>query len=367
MRETPEAWTAENTPGATAGAHVLAPGKSRGAPVALVQLLSGTEAHTYSSTMNPAVVVVGSYVQDLTWCCNMFPGRGETVVGHFAAGPGGKGSNQAIAAGRAGAATCFVGAVGRDVFAADARAFYARERIAARFVAKSRHATGTAAILVNRRGENQIVVALGANAALARRDVPAPLIRGAQVVITQLESNLATTAHVLRLARRSGVTTVLNPAPMRADFAPSLLQHVDVLIPNEPEFAALLRPQTKIAAAAVSALVGERLHRLCRMLGVPTVIVTLGARGCFVSEPERFTTIPGHRMKTIDTTGAGDAFVGGFAAGLVKFSGDTQRAALFANVVAALSVTHRGTAPAMPHAAEIHRFLRKNPATGAGL
>src|SRR5476651_1686579 len=104
--------------------------------------------------MNPAVVVIGSYVQDLTWRCAALPHAGETVVGKFVAGPGGKGSNQAVAAARAGAATVFVGAVGRDAFARSAREFYRAETIAVRFAEKPRHATGTAAILVDRRGQN---------------------------------------------------------------------------------------------------------------------------------------------------------------------------------------------------------------------
>src|SRR4051812_19939549 len=119
--------------------------------------------------MKPAVVVVGSYVQDLAWRCARFPSAGQTVIGTFALGPGGKGSNQAIAAGRAGAATCFISAVGDDPFADRARDFYRAEKIPAHLARKPRHATGTAAILVDERGENEIVVALGANAALARQ------------------------------------------------------------------------------------------------------------------------------------------------------------------------------------------------------
>src|SRR3954469_24931513 len=116
--------------------------------------------------MKPQVVVVGSFVQDLTWKCAEFPQPGQTVIGNFITGPGGKGSNQAIAAGRAGARTVFVGAVGDDVFAASAKAFYRVEKIEARLVTKAKHATGTAAILVNAHAQNEIVVALGASAYL---------------------------------------------------------------------------------------------------------------------------------------------------------------------------------------------------------
>jgi ribokinase len=312
--------------------------------------------------MSPAIVVVGSYVQDLTWRCAQFPARGETVLGRFAAGPGGKGSNQAVAAARAGASVCFVGAVGRDVLAQAARSFYRREKIGRRLVEKPGHATGTAAILVNAAGENEIIVALGANAALARGDIDRQLVERARVVVTQHETSLATTGYVLRLARRAGATTIHNPAPMRDDFDPGLLKAVDVLIPNEHEFLSLLgrRGRARITEPALRRLRDAALHAQCRSLGVPTVIVTLGARGCFVSQADTFTRIAGHAgLRVVDTTGAGDAFVGGFAAGLVRFKGDTVRAAEFANAVAALSVTHAGTAPAMPRAVEIEQFLRR--------
>ena len=312
--------------------------------------------------MKPQVVVVGSFVQDLTWQCAEFPRAGETVIGRFATGPGGKGSNQAVAAGRAGAATLFIGAVGRDVFADAARKFYAAEGIAACFVEKPAHATATAAILVNASAQNEIVVALGASAHLEPGEVDPALIQGAKVVICQHEASLAINAHVFQLARAAGATTVLNPAPMRPDFDAGILRLVDVLIPNETEFVALLnRPGTgaPLTESALPGLPPEQLHRLCRTLGVRTVIVTLGPRGCFVSEPERYTAIPAHTgLKVADTTGAGDAFVGGFAAGVVQSGGDAVAAARHGNAVAALSVTKFGTAPSMPTKAEIERFMR---------
>ena len=289
------------------------------------------------------------------------------MVGPFVTAPGGKGSNQAVAAGRAGVAACFVGAVGCDAFGAAARKFYRAEGIAARFAEKPGHATGTAGIIVSATGENEIVVALGANLALARGDIDAGLIRGARVLATQLESNLAATAFALRTARRAGVTTVLNAAPMRPDFDAALLAHVDILIPNESEFAALvdLLPATAAAAgrkpfteAALLALDPAHLHGLCRKVGVPTVIVTLGPAA--VSFPRPDAHLPAYAAKVVDTTGAGDAFVGGFAAGLVKNGGDILDAARFGNAVAALSVTRFGTACSMPQARDISRFLRRN-------
>jgi ribokinase len=305
--------------------------------------------------VKPSVVVIGSFVQDLTWKCAAFPRAGETVLGAFATGPGGKGSNQAIACGRAGVATRFVGAIGRDGFGAAARRFYRRERIAARFVVAPGAPTATAAILVDGDGQNEVVVALGASGRLKPRDVDASAIRGARVVVCQHEVELAVNAQAFRLARRAGATTVLNPAPMRPDFDPAILKSVDVLIPNESELAALVGRGGRVSDA--------ELHRRCRSFGVATVIVTLGARGCVVSERGGYTAIAGHAdVAVVDTTGAGDAFVGGFAAGLVRFDGDRVAAARFGNAVAALSVTRAGTAPAMPRRAEIERFVRERRA-----
>ncbi len=314
----------------------------------------------------PQVVVVGSFVQDLTFFCSQFPSPGQTTVGTFAAGPGGKGSNQAVAAGRTGVPTAFIGAVGADAFANEAAKFYAAEGITAHFIAKPKHATGTAGILVNTAGQNEIVVALGASAQIKPRDIDPKFITGARVVACQHEATLAINAHVFQLARRAGVTTVLNPAPMRPDFDPAILRHTDVLIPNETEFVALARQlglggRTPLTEKKLAALSAGALHRLCREFGVPTVIVTLGARGCLVSQPGGATALPAFQgIKVVDTTGAGDAFCGGFAAGLVKFDGDIPAAARFGNAVAALSVTKRGTAPAMPTAGELARFLRRH-------
>jgi len=315
--------------------------------------------------MKPQVIVVGSFVQDLTWNCQNFPRAGETIIGTFATGPGGKGSNQAVAAGRAGAATLFIGAVGPDTFATGARAFYKAEKIAARFIEKAGHATGTAAILVSESGQNEIVVALGANARLSKTDLPAKLLAGAQVVVTQLETSLAAAAHTLKLARAAGAIAVFNPAPMRPDFDTSILRHADILIPNETEFAALVNlfrdPKTAdFTEAELAGLPHEAVHAIARTFGPPVVIVTLGKRGCLVSQATGYTFIPSYKVKAVDTTGAGDAFVGGFSAGLVKFKGDLAAAARYGTAVAALSVTKRGTAPAMPLAREIAAFLKKS-------
>ncbi len=313
-------------------------------------------------------------MQDLAFYARQFPQPGETVVGDFRPGPGGKGFNQAVAAARAGAATLFIGAVGRDAFGEGARKFAARIGLRATFVEKPKHATGAALITINAAGQNQIVISGGANLALHKRDVPLAPFESAQVVVCQGESDYRTVAHVLKLGRKRGATTVLNPAPMRADFDPALLRSTDVLIPNESEFVALARAHGPCAALlrtapyrehgefgerALAALKADALHRLCRSLQVPVVILTLGARGCFISQPDAWLRMNAHPVEVVDSTGAGDAFVGGFAAGLVKFKKNIAEAAHFANAVAALAVMQPGTADAMPNTREIARFQRQ--------
>jgi ribokinase len=313
--------------------------------------------------MKAQVLVVGTYVQDLAFRCERAPAAGESVVGRVALAAGGKGFNQAVAAHRAGVPAMFVGAVGRDAFADNARAFCRAAGLRARLVAKSGHATAAAAVVLDRTGQNRIVVALGAGARLRPADVPVAAVRAARVVVGQHETSPAINAHVLRLARRAGVTTVLNPAPMRAIFSARDLRDVDVLTPNETEFAALVRAlvpgRKNFTAEKLPALAPAALHALCRRLGVPAVIITLGVRGVFVSQAAGHNFIRAHQVRAVDTTGAGDAFNGGLAAGLVKFRGDIVAAAHFGNAVAALSVMRLGAAPAMPTARDIAHFLRR--------
>jgi ribokinase len=324
--------------------------------------------------VKPRVVVVGSFIQDLAFFAQSFPRPGETVVGDFRPGPGGKGFNQAVAATRAGAPTLFIGAVGRDAFGAGAKRFSHENGLRSHFVEKKKEPTGTAVVCIDSAGQNHIVVAPGANLALHKQDIPDTPLREAHVVVCQGESDFRTVTHVLKTARAAGAITVLNPAPMRPDFDFRLLRHTEVLVPNETEFMALVRGVPATAAllrsaayreagelnySNLAALKADAFHRLCRALGVPIVIVTLGAKGCFVSQPDVYMRINPHDVDAVDSTGAGDAFVGGFAAGLVRFNRNVVEAAHFANAVAALSVTLPGTAAAMPTAREITRFLKK--------
>jgi ribokinase len=314
--------------------------------------------------MSARVVIVGSYVQDLAFYVENFPRPGDSVLADLRTGCGGKGFNQAVAATRAGIPTLFVGAIGHDAAGAAARDFVRKAGVRAEFIVKKKEPTGTASIAVNTTGQNQIMVALGANHALHPRDVPVRPLMNAEVVVCQAECEIKATAHALRLARRHGAITVFNPAPMNNKVDAAMLRHVEVLIPNESEFVALVNrsPRSGVknfTTEALHRLAPDRLHALCRTFGVPIVIVTLGSQGCFVSQPDVYARVQAHEVDAVDTTGAGDAFVGGFAAGLVKFKKNVFEAAHFANAVAALAVTQHGTADAMPTAREITRFLRR--------
>ena len=302
------------------------------------------------------ILVVGSFVQDLTFSTSRFPSPGETVVGSFLTGPGGKGSNQAVAARRAGAEVIFAGAVGEDAFADSVRKFYEEEGIRAELATFPQSPTGTAGILFDETGQNEIVVALGANDHLRPSDIPDTLIHESGIIICQLECNLQAVESVFARSAKGSSVRILNPAPYREDFPPTLLDHTDILIPNETEFVGLLKrivenPPTEEDLEGLSP---EAFDSLCRKIGPETVIVTLGDKGAHLSTPDGYERIPAiEGVRAVDTTGAGDAFVGAFAAGLQRFEFDLSAAVKFATRAAAISVTRKGTAPAMAKLEEI--------------
>lgn len=307
------------------------------------------------------VVVVGSYNQDHVWRLDRFPQPGETRRGDaFATGPGGKGFNQAVACARQGVRTAFIAACGDDALGAGARALAKREGIDGRWQLHAQHATGTAAILIDASAQNEIVVALGANEHLAPDFVRAQqdAFDGARIVLAQGENNLDAVAAALEFGESGGLTRILNPAPVDAALSAGLLRHVDILTPNETEFALLLErfAHERVDPNTLTQRGDAQLHALARKLGVGTVVVTLGAHGVFVShgtnrrgDDADFYRVPGERAKPIDTTGAGDCFSGTLAAALVLFHNALfSRAVAHANRCAALSTESPGAAAAMP-------------------
>ncbi|MEG3050513.1 MAG: ribokinase [Thermomonas sp.] len=249
------------------------------------------------------------------------------MSGEYATGPGGKGFNQAIAARRAGAATCFTCALGDDLGAQLARVLCTADGIDLRDAVVAAP-TGTAGIYVDAQGRNSIVIGAGANAALQPAFVTEALegLQAGDVVVAQLESPLDAIARALDAGRSAGATTLLNPAPANVAIDSAMLDRADILTPNETEFVALLGRHVgdRIDADAVCGIDQQRLHALCRNLTNGTVIVTLGASGCFVSHAESNLRgdatacyrIPAETVRAVDTTGAGDAFNGALAASL---------------------------------------------------
>lgn len=312
------------------------------------------------------VVVIGSFNVDHVWTCQTLPRPGETLAGHYMTGPGGKGFNQAIAAVRAGARTCFVCALGDDVGGQWARALATADEVDLRDQ-RSTAATGTAGIYVDGEGRNSIVIGAGANAELSIGFIASQhdVLSVAGVVLTQLESPLDAVHAGLQRARLAGATTILNPAPANAKATPALLSLVDILTPNESELSALIAHHVgeHIDEDTIATLDTPRLHALCRqLLPEGSVVVTLGASGCFVSHGEdrlRGDTAACYRIgaepvHAIDTTGAGDAFSGALAAALARdTTAPFSRHVRFANRYAALSAEHSGAAIAMPRLAEV--------------
>ncbi len=312
--------------------------------------------------MHSEIIVVGSYNLDFTFTCNEFPRPGQTVSGSLRTGHGGKGSNQAVAAARAGGRVTFVGAVGDDVFGASARDFHSKEGINWQAQVIPCVTTGIASILLNRAGENQIVVAGGANLDLRPEHLPPDILNTARLVVGQLEINPRTTLYALQKARAKGIDTLLNPAPMRNDLDAALFAAATLLVPNESEFVQLLQsfhPERHLwqKVSGLQAIPPATIHSWCRSFGWGDWVITLGARGCLVSTRQGWWWLPAYdRLSVVDTVGAGDAFIGGLS--VAWSSGqDLLVACSFASAVAALSVTRPGAAPAMPRRAEIDAFL----------
>jgi ribokinase len=315
-----------------------------------------------------AVVVVGSYNQDMVWRTAQFPVPGETRLGEFASGPGGKGFNQAIAACRQGVETHFIGALGEDSLGREMLALAAREGLQTHCEQHALLATGTAAILVDAQAQNLIVVGPGANAALSVAHVDAQrdcLQRAARVLVTQHEVAFAASAAAQALAKAADVLCLHNPAPpVVDDIAQQLCRQADILTPNETEFAHLLRVAhgLDIDASTLSSQSDAALHAWCRAISDATVVITLGARGAFVSHADnnrRGDAVAHYRVEpcivqAVDTTGAGDAFSGALAAALAKAPTDPFALAVMqASKVAALSTERIGAALAIPRAGEV--------------
>ncbi len=305
--------------------------------------------------MKQSVFILGSFVVDLTAKAAWLPTEGETIKGnYFKIGPGGKGANQAVAAVRAGADVQLMTKIGQDLFSPVAIDSFTQESLMSNLVLIDKNnPTGIALIMVSEDGANQILVVPGASACITEDDLlgAKQAISTSRIFLTQLEVNIDAVEKGIDVAYTNQVEVILNPAPAQP-VRDDLYNKIDYITPNETE--------TKLLTGYdVADLDG--CHLAAKYFfdrGVKNVLITLGGLGVYVNNREMFSLIPAMSVHVVDTTGAGDAFNGAFAASL-DAGEDVFAAALFANVAAGLSVQSFGTAPAMPYRRDIVKALKE--------
>ncbi|MCO5082913.1 MAG: ribokinase [Rhizobiaceae bacterium] len=305
--------------------------------------------------MAKPIVILGVFVADTAYRAPRAPRMGETILGSsFKLGPGGKGSNQAVAAGKVGADVAFITRLGRDPFADMALATWKEAGVKPAVIETPESYTGAAYIFVEETtGNNAIIVCPGAATLISPADIDAhaELIRKAGVFVTQLEQPIDAALRALQIAKAAGVTTILNPAPA-AELPAGIYPLCDYVTPNETEAEELTGVKVESvegARKAAEALIAK---------GAKAAVITLGEKGALLHADGVSELVPAFSAgPVVETTGAGDAFNGGFAAALAR--GDTPLDAVrFACAVAGISVTRAGTAPSMPTLPEVEALLR---------
>ena len=310
--------------------------------------------------IKPKIVVVGSSNMDLVVKSPRIPARGETILGwDFIMTPGGKGANQAVAAAKLGAEVYFVAKLGDDIFGRQSLSNFRKVGIKTEYVEQTKEApSGVALITVDDAGDNVIVVAPGANMKLLPEDVQKAqsAIATSGAVAAQLEVPLETVECAAKLANDAGVPFILDPAPAQK-LSDEFLQMVDVLTPNETEAEILTGIKVTDENTAIVAA------RALLDRGVKAVIMTMGSKGYVLAVKEGAQFVPSVKVDAVDATAAGDAFTGSLAVGLAR--GKTlKEATLFANYVAALSVTKMGAQSSMPDAEQVENFIKQKSAQG---
>ncbi|MBV9107495.1 MAG: ribokinase [Verrucomicrobia bacterium] len=298
------------------------------------------------------VCVLGAFVADLTCRTERMPKWGETILGiAFKLGPGGKGSNQAVAAARLNSDVRLITKLGRDAFGEMAKSFYRQQGMSLDSIYEDpEEGSGTATIVVDdQTRENAIVVVQGACRCLTVSEVEAARqeIVTSDIFLTQLELPIPPTIRGIEIAHEAGVPVILNPAPA-LPLPKEIFQKVDYLTPNESEALGLISEKSMSEFRDV-----ERLADRLIALGVPNVVLTLGEKGAFVKGPSVCRCIPAFQCgDVVETTGAGDAFAGGFAVALAEKK-SLEAATVYGCAVAGISVTRPGTAPSMPTREEV--------------
>ena len=302
--------------------------------------------------MNKKIVVIGSCNTDMVISMERLPLPGETLIGDsFFMNPGGKGANQAVAAARLGGQVDFVAKVGGDSLGKKAIEQYKSEGINVTHIfTDEEYPTGVALIMVDAYGENSIAVASGANAQLGVKNIDhvRDVIAKAEIVLMQLETPLATVEYAAHMAKKMGKKVILNPAP--AQMLPdSLLRNLHMIIANETEaeFIAGIQIADMDSVARAADIICEK--------GVNCVVITLGSKGAFIKEKGNYHQLPGHKVKAIDATAAGDTFCGAVCVALAEGKGLTG-AVEFANRCASITVTRMGAQSSLPYRREIDNF-----------
>jgi ribokinase len=290
---------------------------------------------------------------DLVTRASRLPRAGETLVGQtFSTVPGGKGANQAVASARLGAKVAMVGCVGSDAYGTQLRDALQVEGIDCQAVSIVDGSSGVALIVVDDNSQNAIVIVAGSNGQLTPASLQAfdAVLQAADVIICQLEVPMDTVGYALKRGRELGKTVILNPAPASAPLPAEWYASIDYLIPNESEASAL-------SGVTVDSLDSAKVAATQLIkAGAGKVIITLGAQGALFTDGQVFEHLPAPKVKAVDTTAAGDTFVGGFAAALANGKREAE-AIRFGQVAAALSVTRAGAQPSIPTLHDVQGFV----------
>jgi len=302
------------------------------------------------------IVVVGSFVVDLMGRASHLPSQGETVKGDvFRVGPGGKGSNQAVAAKRLDADISLITKIGKDDFGQIALNSFNKENISTENIFFDDNlSTGAALIMVdNNTSQNKILVLLGAceNITIADIQKAKNVINKADILLTQLEINVNAVDDLITFAHELGKIVILNPAPVQK-IDDSLYSKIDIITPNEIEAEILTGIKVENFDDA------RKASEIFKKKGVKNIVITRGEYGLFVSTENGEKMIPAIKTDVLDTTGAGDSFNGAFATALAEGL-DIESASIFANIAASLSVTKIGTAPSMPYRSEVDSYIKE--------
>jgi len=295
------------------------------------------------------ILVIGSLNADLVVRAPHFPRPGETISGDdLRIIPGGKGANQAVAAARLGASVAMLGRVGKDSFGQFLLENLKSDSVNITNVLADESATGTAIIVVDGNGQNSIVLSAGANGKVTPKDIDTLKVE-AKILLLQLEIPLETVIHAARWGKQKGMTVILNPAPA-SELPDELIANVDYILPNETELNLLTGVHVKDTASA------EQAARVLLARGVKNVIVTLGEKGALFVSNNRVAQVNAYKVSVIDTTAAGDAFIGGFACALLRVV-EIEEAVKYANACGALTTTKFGAQPSLPTKEEVKKFI----------